>query len=410
MRRCAEAGCELVAVFRRERCPDHLQVATAGRTKPATSSLATVIGKDKRQSGVAPVDYSDGPGSLFDALRGMPRSASLLLLCLYAGILIFSLVVTTDRMWWLRLGGGAGLGAALFALVCACTPAPVLSPCADLWCRTRMKAQMLWRMLSVTDLRTKIPVTMREAGLMPDRVTQFYDAVKKAYAGASYRDRLLDDERFDALYGSVDANLYQSCRGLYRGLRGFPREYSEYLGMDIGRSLGASEKKMTALLINEHARPAKIYDGDLLGALKSLKEKMEADGLEPTIFAVAWNPHMRVHDWMWRTYIPNFQPNDKIFSRFFADHVQGLPVVREEGLRPERIYCIDLKAFCKIRFDLDSNLMFEWYRHSGLGDDEIVFAAYSPCNITLKDPAAARYIDAKDWLPPIEGENETEPQ
>lgn len=410
MRRCAEAGCERVAVFRRERYPDHMQVATAGRTKPASPSLAAVIRKDERKSGVAPVDYSGGPGSLLDILRGMPRSASLLLLCLYAGILIFSLVVTDDRMWWLRLGGGAGLGAALFALVCACTPAPVLSPCADLWRRIRMTAQMLWRRLSVKGLRTKIPVTMREAGLMPDRVTQFYDAAKKAYARASYRDRLLEDERFDALYGSVGANLYQTCRGLYRGLRGFPGEYSEYLGRDIGRSLGANEIKVTALLINEHAQPAKIYDGDLLGALKSLKEKMEVDGFEPTIFAVAWNPHRRVHDWMLGTYRYNLQSHDGIFNRFFADHVHGLPVVREEGLQPERIYCIDLKAFCKIRFDLNSDLMFDWYRHSDLGDDEIVFAAYSPCNITLKDSAAARYIDAKDWLSPVEGENEIESQ
>ena len=228
-----------------------------------------------------------------------------------------------------------------------------------------------------------------EAGLVPELVESFYQAARDGHARASHRKTLLDDDRFDVLYGNPGRGLMSTCRGDYRGLQGAPNWCFDFLARDIGTHLGHSELKKVFELIDEQGIPAG-FDYPPLGALKWMKEIMEKEGYEPSVFAVNWRGGFDLMRTLGFRFVPTKPRGPFVDS---GEPFLGLPLVREEPIAPGRIYCIDFKAFCSIRYQTDTSLGFTWYKRVGSEGGEIVFAAYNPCDIQVKDPAAARYIE-----------------
>ena len=238
-----------------------------------------------------------------------------------------------------------------------------------------------------------------EAGITKEAAESFYQAAREGHREASYREKLVADDRFDALYANTRRVFVDSCRGNYQGIRGAPNWHFTGLARDIGRNLGGSEMKRVFELIDAEGVHYS-FDGPPLGALRWLREEMRAEGYEPSVFAVGWGETAAVISG-WGLPLPFFgthwEGSDKVFPSTGGPRgsVFGLPFARETGLTPGRIYCIDFKRFCAIRYRVDPSLDFTWYKRIGSDPEEITFAAFNPCDVRVKDPAAARYIEPR---------------
>ena len=230
-----------------------------------------------------------------------------------------------------------------------------------------------------------------EAGLFLPETEDFYQATRAEHEKNSYRKSLVDDDRVDAIYANIKTRLLSTCRGEYRGLRGFQREYSKGLGKDIGRTLANNETGRVFYLVNKMSLPIRfVSTKDVKKAMKIMKMDMEKEGYEPTMYVIDWREDIGKMD-TWGLPIYKWKKMHPFIE--FEEVIYNLALIKEPHLTPGRIYCLDFKSFCKIRYRADYSLDFGWYKRAGSPDDEIIFAAFNPCEVTVKDPRAARYIE-----------------